>query len=87
MLLGKWEYDDDPSALIDFEAISDLFTNTIERSEEKYLTVDVARFGDDLTVLKFWQGLRVYKVIIRSKQGTNVTVDLIRDEASKKNTI
>ena len=81
LLLGKWEYDDDPSALINFEAISDLFTNNVEKSTEKYLTVDVARFGEDKTVLTLWKGLVVYRTIIRAKQATNVTTDLIRTVA------
>lgn len=79
LLYGNWEYDDDPSALINFEAISDLFTNTVEKSLDRYITVDVARFGDDLTVLKCWQGMEVYKVKIRRKQGVNVTTQLVRD--------
>lgn len=81
LLFGKWEYDDDPSALIDFEAITDLFTNSLVETNEKYMTVDVARFGDDLTVLKCWNGLEVYKVIVRAKQATNITTDLIRNTA------
>lgn len=81
LLYGNWEYDDDPAALMNFEAIADLFTNTIEDSDDRYMTVDVARFGEDKTVIKCWKGLRVYKVIVRSKQGTNVTTTLIKDTA------
>ena len=78
LLYGNWEYDDDPAALMNFEAIADLFTNTIEESKEKYLTADIARFGEDQTVIKLWQGLEVVKVIVRSKQATNITIDSIR---------
>jgi len=81
LLFGQWEYDDDPSALMSFEAISDLFTNTVKESTEKYMTVDVARFGSDLTVSKFWRGLKVYKVKIRRKQATNTTTEMIRNDA------
>lgn len=84
LLYGNWEYDDDPAVLINFEAIADLFTNTTESSEEKYLTCDVARFGSDLTVIKLWKGLRCFRVIIRRKQATNVTTDLIRSLAEEK---
>lgn len=79
LLKGNWEYDDDPATLIDFEAISDLFSNTIEKSEEKYLTGDIARFGEDKTVLKLWKGMRVYKIIVRRKQGIDVTTQLVKD--------
>lgn len=81
LLYGKWEYEDDPAVLIDFESLSDLFTNSIEESSERYMTVDVARFGEDKTVLTLWKGLESYKTIIRSKQGTNVTIGLVRDTA------
>lgn len=81
LLKGSWEYDDDPNALIDFEAITDLFTNTAEESKEKYMTVDVARYGDDLTVIKIWEGLRITKVYVRSKQSTAVTTREIKDLA------
>lgn len=86
LLKGNWEYDDDPAALIDFEAIADLFTNTLEDEalEGRYMTVDVARYGDDLTVLKCWQGLKAYKVIVRSKQSTTITTTLIRDTAKEE---
>ncbi|MCH8942845.1 MAG: phage portal protein [Bacteroidetes bacterium] len=83
LLYGNWEYDDDPATLINFEAISDLLTNTVE-TKEKYMTVDVARFGEDKTVLTLWKGMEIYKVIIRSKQATNVTTDLIRTQASNE---
>ncbi len=79
LLYGNWEYDDDPAALIQFEAIADLFTNTVDDSEERYLTADIARYGEDKTVIKCWQGMEVYKVIVRSKQSTTVTTQLIRD--------
>ncbi|HEX9804233.1 MAG TPA: phage terminase large subunit [Candidatus Dojkabacteria bacterium] len=87
LLYGNWEYDDDPSALMEYDAIVDLFTNTIEYDEnDKWMTVDVARFGDDKTVLKCWQGLKVYKIIVREKQDTDATADLI-DKVSKEDKI
>lgn len=84
LLYGNWEYDDDPSVLIDFEAIADMFTGSIVESKEKYLTCDVARFGEDLTVIKLWKGLMIYKIIIRRRQGTDVTIRNIRDIAESE---
>lgn len=55
---GNWEYDNDPSALIDYDAIKDYFNPThIVGTGKKYLTVDVARKGKDKTVLRVWHGL------------------------------
>jgi phage terminase large subunit len=65
---GNWEYDDDSGALCDFDAIVDLFTNVGEGGE-KYITSDIARFGNAKNVKMFWDGLRVYDLVVREKQG------------------
>lgn len=68
MLEGNFDYDDDPSKLFEIEAIHDLFTNSVKNSEDRYLSVDVARFGDDKTIIWFWKGMRatLYKVMDKS---------------------
>ena len=54
---GNWEYDDDPSALIDLDAISDYWNGEhVEAKGVKYMTIDVARKGKDTTVFRVWQG-------------------------------
>lgn len=58
LLYGNWEYLDDPSILIEYDKILDAFTNTVEPGD-KYITVDVARFGSDKTVIAYWDGFRV----------------------------
>lgn len=75
---GNWEYDNDPTALMSYDNIVDLFTNTVESSEEKYMTVDVARFGGDKITIKLWKGLKCYKIIVKQKQGTDVTASDIK---------
>lgn len=60
LLLGNWEYDDDPAALMSYEMILNAFTNDDERlSGQKYITADIARFGRDNTVIGLWDGWRV----------------------------
>lgn len=76
---GNWEYDNDPTSLIRYDSIVDMFTNTIEQSDKKYLICDVARFGQDKTVITVWKGLDIYKVYIYTKQGTDVTADKIKE--------
>lgn len=78
---GNWEYDSDPATMIDFDSISDLFTNTVEESNDKYMVVDVARYGHDKTVISYWKGLEVYKWEEYIKQGTDQTEQKIRDGA------
>lgn len=59
LLNGNWEYDDSPEALIDYEAILECFTNSELEGGEMFITVDVARFGSDSTVIGVWDGFRV----------------------------
>ena len=57
---GNWEYDDDPSTLIDADAISDYFNSDHLKAEgDKYMTIDVARKGKDNTVFRVWHGWKV----------------------------
>lgn len=84
LLHGNFEYDDDPTALMVYDAIVDLFTNTVEISEERYLTADIARYGQDKTVIMLWQGFKVYKVITYEKQGIDETTRKIRDFATNE---
>lgn len=74
---GNFEYDDDPSAMIEYDAIMDLLTNSVDPGD-KYISCDVARFGQDSTVIYLWEGLRVTKVMRNSKQGTEVTAGLLK---------
>jgi len=76
---GNWEYDDDDNALVTYDSIQDLFTNTLEESNDKYLTIDVARFGKDNLIFKFWRGLDCYRIEKRNKQGINVTTTEVKE--------
>lgn len=81
LMYGNWEYEDDPANLVNYDAIMDMFTNTIQEHGEKYMIVDVARFGEDKTVINLWDGLECYKIVRKEKQATNVTADNIRELA------
>ena len=78
---GSFEYDADPTSLMDYDSIVDLFTNTVDESEEKYMTIDVARHGVDKTVIFLWKGWRIYGVRIYQKQDTAVTSEKARELA------
>lgn len=64
LLHGDWEYDDDPSTLMEYDKIIDIFTNTFVDSGEKYITGDIARFGDDKTVILAWDGWKCIDAIV-----------------------
>ena len=78
LMLGNWEYDDDPSALIKFDAILDLFTNTPQIREPKFVTADIARFGNSKTVVGVWAGMDLAKVVVAYRQSLQRTSDMIR---------
>jgi phage terminase large subunit len=60
LLNGNWEYDDDPATLISYEKILDCFSNDFDSLRgDGYITCDVARFGNDKTVIGLWNGSRV----------------------------
>jgi len=59
LLMGNWEYSNDPSQLIDYDNILNSFTNSFVSNGNPFITCDVARFGSDTTVIGVWSGFRV----------------------------
>lgn len=80
LLLGIWDYDSDEDSLISSEKILDLYTNShLPEDGQYYITVDVARFGKDKTVIFVWKGFRVVRVIVLQKvDTTEVTKQILR---------
>lgn len=76
------EYVEDLGALFRYTALVDLFTNTITKSDEKYLIVDVAGDGTDSTVYSRWQGLECYKIEKYQRQNTETIIQTIKEIAS-----
>lgn len=62
LLYGNWEYDDDPSQLIDYDHILNMFTNEFVKGGEKFITADIARKGRDKTVIGLWDGCRCEEI-------------------------
>lgn len=78
LLQGDWEYDDDPAALIQYEKILDIFTNTHVPAGNKKITADIARLGGDKIVIIEWNGCRG-KIKHYTKQTLDVTGGLLED--------
>lgn len=81
--MGSFEYDADPASLVEYDAILDMFTNTVNEGE-KALSVDVARHGVDKTVKYLWKGFKLYGVRIYQKQDTAVTSSKLRTIAQEE---
>jgi len=61
LLLGNWEYDDDPMSLIEsYDKILDIFNSNYDtKTGKKYITCDAARFGSDKAITIVWDGYTI----------------------------
>jgi len=83
---GNWEYDDDPSTLIEIDAITDYFdASHIEATGEKFMTIDVARKGKDNTVFRVWHGWKVIHRYAIDKSGLDIVVKKAKELQIKFN--
>lgn len=78
---GNWNYDEDQDSLVGYDALSDAFSNTIIKDNQKFLIIDVARMGKDTTTFNFWNGLELYKIEQYAKQDTQNTIQKAKDLA------
>ena len=79
LLNGNWRYDDTQNKLFDYDAINDIFTNTFVEEGEAYLSVDIARFGADSSVICCWKGWRCEEII----QHKHLTIPQLAEEVAK----
>lgn len=84
LMFGDWEYEDDPALLIDQEKMDDMFTNAPRIGRQKYITVDVARFGEDKTVIYYWQGFHLQDAWSIPKTSVKETRDYVFQIAAKR---
>lgn len=75
LLNGDWEYASSPDAIIIYDKILDIFRNSHINGGVYHITVDVARKGDDTTVIGLWSG---WGVVLHQYKG------LITTEITKK---
>lgn len=80
---GNWDYSDDDNSLVNFDAITDIFSNALVDTKDKYLTADIARYGGDRIVIGIWQGLDCIDIIIKQKQSLETTKQEIKDLLAK----
>lgn len=77
------EYVENLGSLFKYTALVDMFSNTITKSNEKYLIVDVADDGMDSTIYTRWQGLEAYKIERYERQNTETIINRIREIAAE----
>jgi hypothetical protein len=79
LMYGNWDYADDDNALMSHDSITDIYTNTIKPSEQKYFVADIARMGSDRSVFTYWKGFYCYKIETFTKQGIDIISDKIKE--------
>lgn len=86
LLYGNFEYDDDPTKLFEYDRILRMFelSYTPVHKEQKYLTVDVARFGEDKTIIVLWDNFFVRKVWVKTKASTYEVENAIKEIQAKE---
>lgn len=85
LLYGNWEYDDDPTSLCSYDAISDAFTNEPEKGE-KAISADLAMQGRDRFVVGVWQGL-LCTITVDKLRATGKSIEDDVKEQMKRNRI
>ncbi len=78
LLDGDWEYSDANDVLFPAHAIADMFTNPVKKTRDKFLTVDVARYGGDKIVLTYWNGWDAYRIDMYIHLPIHETADKVR---------
>ncbi len=77
LLYGNWEYDDDPTLLVDYDAVCDMFTNTHVHKGDKAISSDLAMQGRDRFIAGYWEGLVCEIAIDKTKStGRSIETDL-----------
>lgn len=81
LLMGNFDYDDDPNRIMAYEAILDLKTNTLTENKQKYLINDIARFGGDKIILGEFEGMTLIGLTVDTFQDIETTRDKIHNLA------
>lgn len=91
LLNGNWEYNSDPSSLMEYDRILAIFENyhietengtkrsNGEEDKGNYISCDVARLGSDNTVILVWKGLKIVNQVKLTKATTDITAKTIRE--------
>jgi hypothetical protein len=76
------EYVDNAGSLFKYSALVDMFSNTVVKTNDKYLIVDIADDGSDKTVFTFWNSLEMYRVEVFERINTESIINQIREYAA-----
>jgi hypothetical protein len=87
LLYGNFDYDDDPTALIDFTQISEIWEREPIITGQRYITADIARYGSDKAVIMAWYGFDIREIITFDISSTQLLQNTIRAMATRHGVI
>lgn len=76
------EYVDHAGALFNYSSLVDVFSNAVDKTNSKYLIVDIADDGSDKTIFSFWEGLEEYRRERFERLNTESIIAKIREYAA-----
>jgi PBSX family phage terminase large subunit len=83
LLEGDWDYDETKDRIYEYDDLLRCFRlpNNDKSNNDKFITADIARMGNDRTVIVLWNGLHAEKFIVLKHKPINEVVDTIRQLA------
>jgi hypothetical protein len=86
LLYGNWKIKIDPLCIFNSQAVENMFSNIYpSNTNQRYITCDAARFGQDLCTIWVWYGWKVVKLLILTKSDANETVGVIEEQRNLYN--
>jgi PBSX family phage terminase large subunit len=78
LLEGDWDYDETKDRLYEYDDLLRCFRPSTTLGD-KFITADIARMGDDRTVIVVWNGMHAEKFVVLKHKPINEVVDTIND--------
>jgi hypothetical protein len=78
LLEGDWDYDETKDRLYEYDDLLRCFRPSTTLGD-KFITADIARMGDDRTVIVVWNNLHAEKFVVLKHKPINEVVDTIND--------
>ena len=81
---GDWDYSDDPQAIMSYALLESMRQVEYKAGPVK-IAVDVARYGDDSTIIAIGRGNQVQRILERKKQSLDATAVWVRQLMQENN--
>lgn len=76
-------YLENAGSLFKYDALVDVFSNTVVKENSKYLIVDIADDGSDKTIFSFWEGLEEFRRDEFERLNTESIIAKVREYAQE----